>query len=159
MTTHDYPDDQIEHPDGCGDHYDDFIASDILHRFLRDNEANAVLYAHNRTLSIDGSIQLSDEEFEMLSRLLPVYPSVPRGGTLKPADKLWECPVVGCSEPTGQQHIHLPPGMTADEAISQALDDPVIGVWWGNDGRGVCPRCHNEHHRNGICATMVDWRG
>jgi hypothetical protein len=94
MTTHprNYPDDQIEHPDRGSaldpDHYDDFIASDVLHALIRAPHSYVAITKANMPddsvlaiLTIDGSVGLTPEQAAVLRPLIPVF----RGGTLQPA--------------------------------------------------------------------------
>ncbi len=43
--------------------------------------------------------------------------------------------------------------------MSETEGSPIGSVWWGGDNCGICPTCQHYHHRHGICAALVDWRG
>jgi hypothetical protein len=82
MTTHprNYPDDQIEHPDQGSapdpDHYDDFIAADVLAAFIRDPDTIADLQSlhlygalDSFYLLLNGEIRITPEQAAVLSPL------------------------------------------------------------------------------------------
>lgn len=48
-------------------------------------------------------------------------------------------------------------GARAEMNTVLRMERPTVS--FGPDGYGICPRCKHRHHRNGICVSLVDWRG